>query len=328
MAVVLLLAALTPLVACMPTAAAPIGPRAASLPPRYSIQKLGYTTSNFPNIYRDGGGGGTINGLNFILFSDGIYTSGGVPASDLHNMLNFSSNSIACSNCDGKGITSLQDFGNSKKGPYQQVPFFYNKGELENITAIWPNSGITTMCNGACGVFFPPVIDRVAYKSAQPSEVYNTAVQIGLTGFGPVMTRPVQKLFLRGEPWYGSFSSFLGIDGYLYLFAKITDTATSNGLKMARVLASSFADRSKYQYWNGKVFTSQMPAYDDGGVANIFSYNQLAWGSNYGPGTGELFYNVYYGCYMLLFQLEDAALDQGGKLRITTLLRRANSRTC
>ncbi|KAI0482376.1 hypothetical protein GGR56DRAFT_619691 [Xylariaceae sp. FL0804] len=53
-----------------------------------------------------------------------------------------------------------------------------------------------------------------------------------------------------------------------------------------------------------------MPALDDGGAANVYNYSQLAAdGVAYGPGTGDLWWSAYYETYMLLFQADDAALD-------------------
>jgi hypothetical protein len=286
------------------------------LNPMPSIQPLGRTTSNLPNIFRDGGGGGRIGGKDFLIFSDGIYTSDGrVPASDnsLANWANFTSNSIACSNCDGRGVTSLQDFGTAAKGPYQQVPFFYRGGEDDHKTAVWPNQGIATLCGGDCGVSFPVVVNRTE-TDASKMDLYNTGIGISLTGYGPVVTRPTQALFRRGEPLFGSFATLVGIDGYLYVFATITKTTkASGGLKMARVPQGSWSDRSQYQFWSGSAWTAAVPAYDDGGEANILTWSEDGFGTQYGPGTGDLFYSQHYGRYILMFTSDNPALDPNGK---------------
>ncbi|KAH8895323.1 hypothetical protein GQ53DRAFT_714945 [Thozetella sp. PMI_491] len=279
--------------------------------PKVSIDTIGYTTSNFPNIYRDGGGGGKINGLDFIWFADGMYTSGGEPAGDESNLLKFTSNSIACSNCDGAGITSLTDFGDAQHGPNQFVPFYYQNGEDDSITGVWPNQGFATLCDGACAVAFPDVINRTAFRTGQEAGLYNTPVQITLSDGRPVASRPSQSLFVNGEPFFGTFATYVGNDGYLYLFAKITKTATGNGLKVARVTQESWSDRSQYQYWNGISWGSQMPAYDDGGASNVFSWSHESLdGQQYGPGSGDIFYSPLYGVYILLFQPDDTAIDQ------------------
>jgi len=156
---------LTALAPIIDAVLASIAPQIA--PQIQSVMMIGTATSNFPNIYSDGGGGGTINGRNLIMISDGTCTGGGIPTSDNSNLVNFTPYSIACSSCDDYGITSLQDFGTSSKGPYQQIPFFYDGGENETVTAIWPNSAIASLCNCSCGVSFPPVVNRTAFKAGE-----------------------------------------------------------------------------------------------------------------------------------------------------------------
>ena len=63
-----------------------------TLPPTFTIKEIGTTNDTaFPNVYRDGGGGGLINGENVIVFSDTSTTTGG-PSGSLKY---FTSNSIA-----------------------------------------------------------------------------------------------------------------------------------------------------------------------------------------------------------------------------------------
>ncbi|KAJ9148682.1 Amino acid permease [Pleurostoma richardsiae] len=243
------------------------------------------------------------------MFSDGIYTTGGVPKSDWSNVANFTSNSIACSGYEGVAITVLKDFGTTAKGPLQTIPFFYNNGERESVTGVWPNQNIATLCSGLCGVSFPAVVNRTAIAAGADGTLYNTGVEVTLTAYGPVASRPTQSLFLNGEPQYGTFGTLAGIDGYLYMFASITETSSSNGLKMARVPQSSWSSRSQYQFWNGASWVSTMPAYNDGGAANVFSWSENPFGTPYGPGSGDIFYSQYYGTYILIFQSAAAAID-------------------
>jgi len=311
----LLLTALSSVVDCRPSSE-PARQHVRRGVPQGSITIIGNTTSNLPNIYRDGGGGGKINGDNIMMFSDGLYTSSGYPADDMSNVLGFTSNSIACSNCDGQGLTSLQDFGTTDTGPKQQVPFI--DGENPTDTAVWPNQNIASLCGGTCGVSFPQVIDRNAFKAGQDGLLYNTGVKIGLTGFGPAVERPQKALFNRGEPLFGTFATMVGVDGYLYMFATITKTsAQSNGLKMARVPVDLWADRSQYQYWDGSTWSMQMPAYADPS-ANILMYSQNGFGTEYGPGTGDIWYSPPHGLYVMVFQADDAALDNSGMLFSTS----------
>ncbi|KAH8887270.1 hypothetical protein GQ53DRAFT_726707 [Thozetella sp. PMI_491] len=291
--------------------AAPPGQKDKRVTINTSVVNLGLATSTLPNIYRDGGGGGDVNGLHWMWFSDGIYTKDGrVPADDLSNWANFTSNSIAASGYQGKAINQLTDFGDTTKGPRQQIPYYYNAGESDSVTGIWPNQNWVTLCDGGCALSYPIVVNRTAISAGVEADLYNTPVHIEIGAFGPIATRPVQALFRVGEPLYGSFSAFLGVDGYIYAFAKITNTQTSNGLKLARVPNGQQNDRSQYRYWNGNAWSATMPAYDDGGAANVFKYSTTFFGNGpYGPGTGEVFYSPAYGCYLLLFMGDDSAVN-------------------
>ncbi|KAK3331505.1 hypothetical protein B0H66DRAFT_98761 [Apodospora peruviana] len=274
-----------------------------------SVVSLGFLTSNYPNIYRDGGGGGQVNGLNLIMFSDGMYTSGGVPNDN--NLRNFTSNSIAVSGYQGAPIQAMTDFGTADKGPKQQIPYFYNNGENDLATGIWPNQNLVTLCDGHCAVSFPEVIARDPnHDGMSIASLYNTAVKIEVGAYGPVVTRPTMALFRAGEPLFGTFCALGGIDGYIYTFARITEsTPAANGLKLARVPWGGFADRSQYRYWNGAAYVAQMPAYHDGGKSNVFNWTQEAFGKNFGPGYGEIFWSQVYQKYLLLFQSANAAGD-------------------
>lgn len=71
--------------------AARLKPR-ASLPPTYTVQDLGLSQNpGFPNLYRDGGGGAKINGVNIIAFSDSFVTDGAPNG----NLKTFVSNTFA-----------------------------------------------------------------------------------------------------------------------------------------------------------------------------------------------------------------------------------------
>ncbi|KAH8892332.1 hypothetical protein GQ53DRAFT_864274 [Thozetella sp. PMI_491] len=281
--------------------------------PQVSFKLLGKTTTNLPNIYRDGGGSGTVDGKNIVWFSDGLYTSGGLPTADGSNVVNFTSNSIAITDADGKDITSLKDFGTTEKGPYQSIPFYYENGETDSLTGIWPNQNLVTLCGGACAVGFPAVINRTLVSQLVIGDLYNTGVEVKLTPSGPVATRPVQSLFdaLAGEPLFGSFCIYPE-GGYLYMFAKVAwaSNPSSNGIKLARVPQDSWEDKSAYTFWDGEQFGRVMPPFDDGGKANIISINEVdPSGINYGPNAGEIWWSEVNNCYILMYQMEDASQD-------------------
>jgi hypothetical protein len=271
----------------------------APLPPRFTHRLLGNSISSFSNIFRDGGGGGQIGDTHFVVFADGIKTSGGYPRDDNSNMQGFQSNSIASvdfSNINN-GPCTLREFG-SNGVPNLFVPFF--EDEEPSKTAIWPNSNIATLHDGVTGVAFYPVVDRASGPDFK--EIYGTGVKITIEPHGPTATRPMKALFRSDEVNYGLFSSMPGIDGFLYMFGTITNTNT-NGIKMARVPQNSVFDRSTYQYWNGTDWVMTITPYDDGGKANIFSYSALDFfGKKHGPSSGDIFFSRHYGVYMIIFQ--------------------------
>jgi hypothetical protein len=271
----------------------------ATLPPRFTHQLLGNSISSFSNIFRDGGGGGQIGGTHFVVFADGIKTSGGYPCDDSSNMQGFQSNSIASVDFgkNNNGPYTLRDFGASGV-PQLFVPFFSD--EEPTKTAIWPNSNISTLHDGNTGVAFYPVLDRASGPDFK--EIYGTGVEITIGPHRPTATRPIKALFRSDEVKYGLFSSMPGIDGFLYMFGSITKT-DANGIKMARVPQTSVFDRSTYQYWNGTDWTMTVTPYDDGGKANIFNYSANDFsGNKHGPNCGDIFFSGHYGVYMLIFQ--------------------------
>lgn len=71
--------------------AAGLTPR-ASLPPVYTVTDLGLSQNpGYPNLYRDGGGGAKLNGVNLIVFSDSFVTDGAPDG----NLRTFVSNTFA-----------------------------------------------------------------------------------------------------------------------------------------------------------------------------------------------------------------------------------------
>jgi hypothetical protein len=69
--------------------------RGAALPPKYTVNELdGFANqTSFPQVYRDNGGGGNINGVNIVVFSDTSVTADG--AGRFGPLEHFVSNSVA-----------------------------------------------------------------------------------------------------------------------------------------------------------------------------------------------------------------------------------------
>ncbi|EJD54806.1 hypothetical protein AURDEDRAFT_141506 [Auricularia subglabra TFB-10046 SS5] len=283
--------------------AGPSVKRFAAVPPVVArVDILGNSTSNLPNIYRDGGGGGTIGGRQYVIFSDGIYTTGGTPKFG-QNWANFTSNSIAYSNWNGGGPQQLFDWGNTEKGPVQPIPFKYGEGESDSTTGIWPNENIVTSCDGNCGITFPLVIRR---SGSESSALYSTGIKITINpAFGqPIVERPTKALFYAGEPLYGTFSTIVGIDGYFYTYAGIDERKgrdAANGIKVARVPWGSWADRSAYRFWNGDSWVSQIPSVTDT-RSTILKFNRDCFGESFGVVNGDVLWSPYYGLWLMVFQ--------------------------
>ncbi|ERS97663.1 uncharacterized protein SPSK_03417 [Sporothrix schenckii 1099-18] len=300
-----------------------------------SFRTCGLQQSNFPHVFRDGGGGGFVGGKHLIIFADGMYTKG-QPPTDPSRIVSFVSNSIAVAG-DGAvsgppTLTRVTDFGNATQGPQQAVPFLTDQGESAMATAIWPNHNIAPLpgTNGTRGVAFTEVIDRNLFKQQKFALLYNTPIDIHLDAQSgtPVVSRPVKNLFNVGEPMFGSFCIVHpdlmpnGGDGYLYLFGRVSEAANhkSNGLKLARVRPEAFADRRQYEFWDGQQFGPQMPALDDGGAANVLDFSLDAFGKWYGPATGDIWWSPVYNEYIMLFQSGAAAVDDSLYLSHSTSL--------
>jgi hypothetical protein len=69
--------------------------RGAAFPPKYTVNQLdGFANqTSFPQVYRDNGGGGNINGVNLVVFSDTSITANG--AGRFGPLEHFVSNSVA-----------------------------------------------------------------------------------------------------------------------------------------------------------------------------------------------------------------------------------------
>jgi hypothetical protein len=87
--------------------------RGAALPPKYTVNELdGFANqSSFPQVYRDNGGGGNINGVNLVVFSDTSVTPDGSGRNG--ELIHFVSNSVAAMQYVSV-LFSLFDFTNKK----------------------------------------------------------------------------------------------------------------------------------------------------------------------------------------------------------------------
>ena len=89
--------------------------------------------TGFPHVERDGGGGGSLNGKNIIVYSDTTTTdvAGG--------FVNFSSNSYAFV-LDPKVPLKLRDFDSVEKPKVPTEVVSWHGTETVTINYVWPNS--------------------------------------------------------------------------------------------------------------------------------------------------------------------------------------------
>ncbi|KAF2814104.1 uncharacterized protein BDZ99DRAFT_231473 [Mytilinidion resinicola] len=266
-----------------PGLAGVIVPRSGTLPPKFTVSEYSNDAVGFPNVYRDGGGGGTINGKNIIVFCDTTTTDGGPSG----KMIGFTSNSAAYANADTP--TSLTDFGSSgipkTAVAYTTAEAAYTSkhfGSDGGREVLWPGSAITDVGNNI-GVF---AADIAVYGGPSPGKNYSTLVEVTASDSGPTFTRVVEKLFLSNEVSYGSFGTAKAWNGKLMLFGN-----TKGGIKIARVDPADRADRTKYEYWDGSAYTATMPSASstsDIAVSGVYS-------------SGDFYMSSYYRTWIFIY---------------------------
>lgn len=101
--------------------------------PTFTVSTYAGEATGFPYVGRDGGGGGSLNGKNVIIYSDTTTSNAA------GGFVNFSSNSYALVPNPAEPL-SLQDFGSAEKPevPAEIVPWYGI--ETCNKNFIWPNS--------------------------------------------------------------------------------------------------------------------------------------------------------------------------------------------
>ncbi|KAJ4304694.1 hypothetical protein N0V90_000221 [Kalmusia sp. IMI 367209] len=268
----------------------------ASLPPKFSVEEIGIQSSNFPDVYRDGGGGGTLNGLHLITFSDTTTTTGGIVGS----MKGFTDNTIAYVGQNGQPINKAADFG-SNGVPGMPIPFTQNETqyttdhfEKDGLRCVlWPQGSIATLPgDGNRGVAIYPI----GIYGTEKKDLYNTLVEITADPItGPSVERVIPQLFYEGEaPLYGVFSTIVSHESNdLYLFSSEFDASTlSGGMRVAKVSTTSYTDRSQYQYWDGASWSTDLNTASKAQEGLLFTSNLS---------TGDVFWSNYYNTYMVVY---------------------------
>ncbi|KAK7183176.1 hypothetical protein DPSP01_011441 [Paraphaeosphaeria sporulosa] len=271
----------------------------ANLPPKFTVDSIGIQSSNFPDVYRDGGGGGTINGVNIMTFSDTTTTAGGVTGS----MKGFADNTIAYVGQNGAPLHQTTDFG-ANGVPSMPIPFTQNETQYTadhfdkdgTRCVLWPQASIATiptLDGGELGIAVYPV---ALYSSNIQNDLYNTLVEISADPVaGPKVERVVPQLFYADEsPLYGGFSTVVAhASSELYLLSKEWDASTlTGGMRVAKVPTSSYKDRATYTYWDGSSWTPDLAVASRAPAGLLFSASLS---------TGDVFWSEYYSTYMVVY---------------------------
>ena len=246
--------------------------------------------SQFPNTYRDGGGGVTINGFNLMVFSDTFTTIGAFGAT----ITSFEGNTFCYADTTSVP-TFLRDFGTTS--PQQQVGTFPNETVSGGRYVVWPSQNLITGTANGASVAFGVMPVAINYQNGVSNTAYNTLVQVTADATGPTATRIVQALFYGNEIQYGTGGMYAAPDGWTYLFAY-----DSSGVKAARVSSTglAIADRSQYQYYTSGSWCASMPS-PDNTAANIYSWSANYFGTNVGPASGEIFFSKYHNTLLFIF---------------------------
>ena len=248
-----------------------------SLTSSSSIKQKLSPLSTIPRFSRDGGKGGYLNGQHLFIFDD---TSSFETTSSSANgeWTGFVSSSVAIDKGlngqhekpiilqDGTGQYS-DDAGRLRGfAPMTMGEEAFNKkmsGGGDRY-ALWPESSIIPVNETTAVVYASLIYDKVDMSSQNANFTYmgNTLLQITAgDSFGPSAERVVKLLFTKDEvPWgtLGGIRSWgsVGVggrQGRVYLFGKV-----DQGVLLARTAPTDLADRSRYEYWNGKGWSGGM----------------------------------------------------------------------
>jgi hypothetical protein len=222
-----------------------------------STESLLTPVTTSPNLSRDGGKGGYLNGEHLFIFCDtGSYT----PASSLASgtFLGFVSSSCATdtgmNGLSGKalniqdGIGEWSDDVGRMRGfsPLTQGEFSYNikmQGGGQRY-AVWPESSLIPLDGTRAILVAPIVYDDVDMTTQAAVFTYIGSTMLTITAGGeggPWAERTVKLLFADTEVQWGGIggirswgtSGVGGSDGRVYLFGD-----TANGLLLARTTPS------------------------------------------------------------------------------------------
>lgn len=237
--------------------------------------------SGTPHLSRDCGKGGLLGGQHLFIFCD---TASFTSANSDQNgdLTSFVSSSVAIDVDmngligqplileDGVGqwsddVGRLRGFAPMTIGEEAFNKQMAGKGYRY---AIWPRSSLIPLDKDSAIIYANLVYDRVDMSTQSADLTYfgNTLLRVTAgDAFGPNAKREAKLLFNKDEVAWGSTgglrswgtSGIGGTDGKVYLFGK-----ADQGVLVGRCDPSSLADRSKYEYWTGESWSSNMPSED------------------------------------------------------------------
>lgn len=264
-----------------------------------------------PGLSRDGGKGGTLNGVKMFIFADtGI--SSPATSTTLGSFEGFVSNSVAVdvgmNGANGQalsiqdGISQWSNDAGTMRGflPMTTGEQAYNSKNAGNGQryAIWPESSIIPLTNTTAALYAPIIYTNVNYTTGSASFPYVgvtlSTISVPTIG-GPVANRVAPLMWGANDVEWGCVgglrswgpSGVGGTDGSVYIFG-----AKTGGLLLAKVAATDIANINAYQYYAGNgTFTST--------IQTTSSSNYVMTGAF---STLDVFYSPKHKTFILVYQ--------------------------
>lgn len=246
-----------------------------------------------PQISRDGGRGGSINGTQIFVFCDtkSVQIDN---TSDSGQLVSFVSSSVATDSgmnaLDGKPIELVDNLGEWQDDVGRMRGFApMTLGEQSyNVAisgsgyryAIWPDSSLISL-NASHALLYPTLVFDIDKQIEAPvfNEIGNSLLLVHVDPtYGPVADRIENQLFKQGEIAFGTIGGIRswgpqgvgGNDGYIYLFGqrkgRVGVSPSTNGVLVARTTPSDVNNLSAYTYWDGTSWCDTMPSFDSKAV--------------------------------------------------------------
>lgn len=246
-----------------------------------------------PQISRDGGRGGNINGTQIFVFCDtkSVRIDN---TSDSGQLVSFVSSSVATDNgmnaLYGKPLELVDNLGEWQDDVGRMRGFApMTLGEQSyNVAisgsgyryAVWPDSSLIQL-NASHALLYPTLVFDIDKQVEAPvfNEIGNSVLLVSVDQtYGPVADRTVNQLFKQGQIAFGTVGGIRswgpgGIganDGHIYLLGqhkgRVGVSASTKGVLVARTTPSGINHLSTYNYWDGKSWSDTMPSFDSNAV--------------------------------------------------------------